>query len=206
VEAPDTTRGRIRSAAIELFTQQGYDKTSLREIADRVGITKASLYYHYPSKQALLLAIVEPFIEDWTATVDAAERLPHTPENVRFVLERQIDVMLRHRLATAMFARDVAAVVTALAPRLEDLKELSTRMYTWLAGPDPSPADRVCAMAAGEVLRTPLSVAMADLAVSEDEMRQVVLDAATRVLGPHLAPNPPAPAPRSAPTEVTTPA
>jgi AcrR family transcriptional regulator len=199
VEAPDTTRSRIRSAAIELFTEQGYDKTSLREIADRVGITKASLYYHYPSKQSLLLAIVEPFIEDWTATVDAAEHLPHSPENVRFFLERQIDVMLRHRLATAMFARDVAAVVTALAPRLQDMTELSTRMYTWLAGPDPSPADRVCAMAAGEVLRTPLSAALADLDVPEDELRQVVLDAATRVLGPRLSPAPPpvAPAPRA---------
>ena len=50
------TGARIRAVALDLFSSQGYEQTSLREIADRVGLTKASLYYHYPSKQALLLA------------------------------------------------------------------------------------------------------------------------------------------------------
>jgi AcrR family transcriptional regulator len=196
VDAAETTRGRIRAVAIELFTARGYDKTSLREIADRVGITKASLYYHYPSKQALLLAIVEPFLDDWTAVVDAAEQLPHTPANVRFVLAREIDVMLRHRDATGMLVRDVAAVVTALAPKLEDVKQLGARMYTWLAGPDPSPADRVRAMAAVEVLRTPLAAAATQPDLPEDEVRRAVLDSAARVLG--LQPVPVMPAPRKA--------
>jgi AcrR family transcriptional regulator len=181
VDAADTTRGRIRAVAVELFTEQGYDKTSLREIADRVGITKASLYYHYPSKQALLLAIIEPFLDDWTALVDAAERLPRTPANIRFVLERGIDAMLRHRDATSMMLRDVAAVVTALAPRLEDAKELSERMRTWLAGPDPAPADVIRAMAAVEVLGATLAAAAVP-EMPEDEVRRVVLDAAVGVL------------------------
>jgi AcrR family transcriptional regulator len=182
VEAADTTRDRIRAVAVELFTEQGYEKTSLREIADRVGITKASLYYHYPSKQALLLAIVEPFIADWTAVVDAAERMSHTPVNIRFVLEREIDAMLRHRAATAMLIRDAAAVVTALAPKLEDFKQIGTRMHTWLAGPAPVPADRIRAMAAVEVLRTTLAAAALP-ELPEDEVRRVVLDAAVGVLG-----------------------
>lgn len=181
MDAADTTRGRIRAVAVELFTEQGYDKTSLREIADRVGITKASLYYHYPSKQALLLAIIEPFLDDWTALVDAAERLPRTPANIRFVLERGIDAMLRHRDATSMMLRDVAAVVTALAPRLEDAKELSERMRTWLAGPDPAPADVIRAMAAVEVLGATLAAAAVP-EMPEDEVRRVVLDAAVGVL------------------------
>jgi len=181
VDAADTTRGRIRAVAVELFTEQGYDKTSLREIADRVGITKASLYYHYPSKQALLLAIIEPFLDDWTALVDAAERLPRTPANIRFVLERGIDAMLRHRDATSMMLRDVAAVVTALAPKLEDAKQLSERMHTWLAGPDPAPADLIRAMAAVEVLGATLAAAAVP-EMPEDEVRRVVLDAAVGVL------------------------
>lgn len=181
MDAADTTRGRIRAVAVELFTEQGYDKTSLREIADRVGITKASLYYHYPSKQALLLAIIEPFLDDWTALVDAAERLPRTPANIRFVLERGIDAMLRHRDATSMMLRDVAAVVTALAPKLEDAKQLSERMHTWLAGPDPAPADLIRAMAAVEVLGATLAAAAVP-EMPEDEVRRVVLDAAVGVL------------------------
>jgi AcrR family transcriptional regulator len=55
------TKADIHRAAVELFSSKGYDKTSLREIAERVGITKASLYYHYSSKQELLQAIVGTF-------------------------------------------------------------------------------------------------------------------------------------------------
>jgi AcrR family transcriptional regulator len=182
VDASDT-RDRIRAVAVELFTERGYEKTSLREIADRVGITKASLYYHYPSKQALLLAIVEPFLADWAATMDAAERLSRTPDNVRFVLEREIDAMLRHRAATAMLLRDVAAVVTALAPKLDEIKQIGDRMQTWLAGSDPAPEELIRAMAAVEVLRTTLAAA-ARPELPEAEVRRVVLDAAVRVLGP----------------------
>jgi AcrR family transcriptional regulator len=182
MDASDTTRDRIRAVAVDLFTEQGYDRTSLREIADRVRITKASLYYHFPSKQALLLAIVEPFLADWTATVEAAERLVRTPANIRFVLEREIDAMLRHREATAMLIRDAAAVVTALAPKLEDFKQIGARMRTWLAGPDPSAADVIRAMAAVETLRATLAAAALP-ELPEDEVRRVVLEAAVSVLG-----------------------
>jgi AcrR family transcriptional regulator len=51
------TRERILDVALELFTDQGYDKTSLREIAERLGITKAALYYHFERKEDMLLAL-----------------------------------------------------------------------------------------------------------------------------------------------------
>lgn len=46
-------------AAIDLFTEQGFDKTSLREVAERVGVTKAALYYHFRSKEDLLSSLIE---------------------------------------------------------------------------------------------------------------------------------------------------
>jgi AcrR family transcriptional regulator len=51
------TRERILDVALELFNEQGYDKTSLREIADRLGVTKAALYYHFERKQDILLEL-----------------------------------------------------------------------------------------------------------------------------------------------------
>ena len=54
-----STRDRILEAALELFTEQGFDKTSLREVAERVGVTKAALYYHFRSKEELLSSLVE---------------------------------------------------------------------------------------------------------------------------------------------------
>jgi AcrR family transcriptional regulator len=50
-------RERILDIALELFNEQGYDKTSLREIADRLGTTKAALYYHFEHKEDILLAL-----------------------------------------------------------------------------------------------------------------------------------------------------
>ncbi len=51
-------RDQILQVALDLFTKQGYDKTSLREIAERLEVTKAALYYHFTSKEEMLSALV----------------------------------------------------------------------------------------------------------------------------------------------------
>ncbi len=51
------TRERILEVALELFSEQGYDKTSLREIAEQLGVTKAALYYHFERKEDILLEL-----------------------------------------------------------------------------------------------------------------------------------------------------
>ncbi len=53
------TRGRIRDEAAALFREKGFYGTSMSDLAKAVGITKSSLYHHFPSKQALLAEIVE---------------------------------------------------------------------------------------------------------------------------------------------------
>jgi AcrR family transcriptional regulator len=55
--AQGSTRERILDIALELFVAQGYDKTSLRDIAERLGTTKAALYYHFERKQDILLEL-----------------------------------------------------------------------------------------------------------------------------------------------------
>jgi len=54
---PGSTRERILDVALDLFVDQGFDKTSLREIAERLGVTKAALYYHFESKDEILQAL-----------------------------------------------------------------------------------------------------------------------------------------------------
>lgn len=55
--AAEDTRSRIQAVALELFTERGYDGTSLREIAERLDVTKAALYYHFKSKEEILLSL-----------------------------------------------------------------------------------------------------------------------------------------------------
>ncbi|HEX4431936.1 MAG TPA: TetR/AcrR family transcriptional regulator [Frankiaceae bacterium] len=52
-----STRERILDIALELFNEQGYDKTSLREIAERLQVTKAALYYHFERKEDILMQL-----------------------------------------------------------------------------------------------------------------------------------------------------
>lgn len=59
LKSEKTTKERIFEAAIDLFALKGFDATSMREIAEAVGIKKASLYSHYKSKDEILETIVE---------------------------------------------------------------------------------------------------------------------------------------------------
>jgi AcrR family transcriptional regulator len=54
------TRAAILEVAGELFAEKGYDATSLREISERLAITKAALYYHFRSKDDIMRALLAP--------------------------------------------------------------------------------------------------------------------------------------------------
>ena len=70
------TREDIRVVAMELFAENGFEQTSLRQIAERLDITKAALYYHFPSKDELLAELARPMIEDLEAYVATALAAP----------------------------------------------------------------------------------------------------------------------------------
>ena len=62
-----TTKQEILEAALELFSVQGLEATSIAQIASAVGIRKASLYSHFENKQAILDAIVKEVLEQYAA-------------------------------------------------------------------------------------------------------------------------------------------
>lgn len=63
---------QLLDIARELFGRKGYDRTSLRDIAEEAGITKAALYYHFPDKDALYERVVLESLERLIAHVEAA--------------------------------------------------------------------------------------------------------------------------------------
>ena len=60
------TKQRILDAALELFSTQGFEATSIAQIADAVGVRKASLYSHFDSKQAILDCLIESIMEGYS--------------------------------------------------------------------------------------------------------------------------------------------
>jgi len=65
-----SVREKIRAAAVQLFAEMGYHAAPLRDIASLAGIQAASIYYHYPSKQALLVEIMDTHMRQLNAHLE----------------------------------------------------------------------------------------------------------------------------------------
>src|SRR5215469_15248142 len=191
------TRARIQQVALELFAEQGYERTSLREIAERLGVTKAALYYHFKSKED----IVRSFTEDYFARLDAliawgAEQSPGA-ETARELLNRYITIVLESGEVFRFLERNQATVhgtedgkhrFTQFRPRLKALMEIIT-------GPDAPTRSRVRAAAAIFAVSTSCMFFMKDAPEAEldavlpappsaEELREIVLEFATDVAVP----------------------
>lgn len=59
----EKTRRRILASALSLFARKGYDRTTFNDIAARLGLTKGAVYWHFDSKQALLVALVDDMVD-----------------------------------------------------------------------------------------------------------------------------------------------
>jgi AcrR family transcriptional regulator len=89
------TRSLIQQTALALFIEKGFAATSLQQIADRVGVTKAALYYYFPSKADLARSIFLPWKEDLDRFLDEAEAA--TDATPRQLIGDAFDVLVRHR-------------------------------------------------------------------------------------------------------------
>ena len=96
------TKQEILEASLELFSAQGFEATSISQIAGAVGIRKASLYSHFENKQAILDALVKEVLEQYeehslfaraNQAKDVAE-LPLTPDAVVQMIQGQIRYIL----------------------------------------------------------------------------------------------------------------
>lgn len=111
--AQSSTRERILDIALELFVAQGYDKTSLRDIAERLGTTKAALYYHFERKQDILLelhlrlhALGRDALEQLEQLEDGQARADAWPG----LVDRFIDQVLENRDLVLLHQRNINAL------------------------------------------------------------------------------------------------
>ncbi|MFD3871043.1 TetR/AcrR family transcriptional regulator [Streptomyces sp. NPDC058623] len=87
------TRQRIQDIALELFAEQGYEKTSLREIAERLDVTKAALYYHFKTKEDIIISVFDDSTRPIDELIAWAQEQPPTLETKREVLRRYSEAM-----------------------------------------------------------------------------------------------------------------
>ncbi|MFI6644502.1 TetR/AcrR family transcriptional regulator [Streptomyces sp. NPDC050504] len=89
------TRLRIQEVALELFGEQGYEKTSLREIAERLDVTKAALYYHFKTKEDILVTLFEGVETPVNELIAWAKEQPRTLETKQEIIRRYGETLVR---------------------------------------------------------------------------------------------------------------
>jgi AcrR family transcriptional regulator len=109
-EKDKDTRERILDVALDLFTEQGYDGTSLRQIAEQLGVTKAALYYHFESKGDILLALHMRLHEFGKETLKKIGDEPVTLAQWGELLDDLLNQMLAQRTIFLMHERNQAAL------------------------------------------------------------------------------------------------
>jgi AcrR family transcriptional regulator len=95
----ERTRQQILETA--LFTDLGYDATSLQMIADEMGLTKAAVYYHFRAKSDILHAAVQPGIQRLGVLLDEAAAIRGRRARMDYLVDGFVDFLVRHRLYMA---------------------------------------------------------------------------------------------------------
>ncbi|MCG5215023.1 TetR/AcrR family transcriptional regulator [Streptosporangium sp. KLBMP 9127] len=151
------TRSRIIDTARELFTAQTYRAASMRDIAERVGITKPSLYHHFRSKSEILASLVGPPIDELEAAVQAAAARPTLDEVREHLIGGCLDVMLAHRETMILLLRDASIYGEETTETMSRVLALVDQAIALLAGPDPDWRHRVRAAQAFAAATDPIS-------------------------------------------------
>lgn len=139
-------RARVVDAAAELFAHDGVSGTSLQDIADRLGVTKAAVYHQFASKDEIVVAVAQPVIDRLREIADAAETLE--PVEARHaVIRGLVDVAISERSIAGVVRRDptMSQILDAYPPYVEQL----ARVDAILLGPAPSVDRRIALAFAG---------------------------------------------------------
>lgn len=173
------TRQRILDSALHLFAERGYAGTSIRDIAEELEVTKAAVHYHFPSKEQMVQALLEPFVGRFTALVDS---LAPGPVDARELLLSLRTILDEGSPLLSAVSGD-PSVAAACGDIHHEAKQMGQRMATVIVGPAASHADllraHTCLGAFFSGYDQSLKVAGH---VSEDDLA-VVLDAALATLG-----------------------
>ncbi|KHL03428.1 hypothetical protein LK10_09340 [Sinomonas humi] len=184
--SPTGTRERIQAVALRLFSEQGYESTSMRQIAEELGFTKAALYYHFNSKQDIVRALMETMrseVGDLVAWAGAQEPGPELRREViarwAAIMQHQGLRMFRFLSANYRLVRDIRSE----SGQREGMATAMGRLFAVLTPPGASVEDRLRARFALLVINM-TGMASRDMDADEEE----ILEATARISASLLPP------------------
>ncbi|EKX66905.1 TetR/AcrR family transcriptional regulator [Streptomyces ipomoeae] len=169
------TRQRIQDVALELFAEQGYEKTSLREIAERLEVTKAALYYHFKTKEDILVGLFEDLRRPIDELIEWADTQPRTLDTKREILRRYSEA-LTDAAPLFRFMQENQATVRELSVG-ETFKERIIHLVDAIKEPDAALPDQVRCISALFTMHAGIFV-LRDVEGDPEEKRKAVLEVA----------------------------
>ncbi|MGF0171078.1 TetR/AcrR family transcriptional regulator [Streptomyces sp. Marseille-Q5077] len=173
------TRQRIQDVALELFAEQGYEKTSLREIAERLEVTKAALYYHFKTKEEIIVSLFEDLTKPIEDLIEWGRQQPHTLETKQEIVRRYSQV-LTDASPLFRFMQENQATVRDLSIG-EMFKNRMLGMRDIVIDPDADLVDQVRCISALFTMHAGMFV-MKDLEGDPEEKRKAILEVATDLI------------------------
>lgn len=181
VDGSSTPRSRVIAAAEALFLERGVHATSLQMIADRIGVTKAAVYFQFRSKDEIVRAVIAPAVARITEMVTLAEAEESAAQRFDLALDGLVGVVMEKGEVAAMLRRD--AEVAELVEDDADFQGLMARLDRLLIGPEPSQDAKVAlALAGGGLMAVGSDPTWKQL--HADGLRRTLREAVHRVLGP----------------------
>jgi AcrR family transcriptional regulator len=180
------TRGRIQAVAVELFAEQGYDKTSLREIAERLGVTKAALYYHFRSKEEIVRSLFADYAAEVDELISWGRGRPQTAGTRRELLRRYVGIVVRHTEVFQCLERNQALIRNLEAEGKENFRDRLRVLGSLLQVPDAPLRDRVRARMAFMAVHVGWLFFQDEVSgrqVGAEELRTIVHDVACDLAG-----------------------
>jgi AcrR family transcriptional regulator len=176
-------RGRVLDAAVALFAEHGVHGTSLQMIADRVGVSKAAVYYQFHSKEDIALEVIRPTIEDIARFIRIAEALPDAQQRRAVAVSGLVEMVVRHRRLAVMFYGDPA--IDQLVMSEPDFKTVADRLRELLEGPDRNVVDRIAfSVFCSGVGKAAADPELAD--VDDADLHRALLELSGRILAPTI--------------------
>jgi AcrR family transcriptional regulator len=129
-----STRERIQQTAIALFSEHGYEHTSLREIAEQLGVTKAALYYHFKTKEDIAASFFDSYAEDLDRICDWGDTQPRTLDTRTELMRRYAEVIRAH-VPVLRFMQNNQAALTRL-DRMSVFRLRQRRLHALLVESD----------------------------------------------------------------------
>lgn len=177
------TRQRIQQVALELFAERGYDKTSLREVADRLGITRPALYYHFATKQDILAGVVADMAAALDELTGWAAAQPDTAEARHEILRRIAELIGGQWSQLMRFAQTNQAAMNEL-PVAGQIQDRMLALLSVLVRPGDDATQRFqrrLAVVAVMMANLPLAHVFGEPEAGSDPT-DIALDVATRLV------------------------